>query len=146
MDMRSLSLAKLTQAVLLMGLALLLAGCPRIVQGNTIRIDNIDMLCRGATLTIVAFQGDEAIGNFEAEVKSSLRAEFVIPRAVANRFDFNQPVRIMMAVQHGGSMECFLAKRKLVFTGKLKQTGTDPRSGNPVYTLNFWEDFKVEYR
>lgn len=146
MHTQSRSWGKITQLIGLVGLAFLLSGCPRLVQGNTIRIDNIDMLCRGATLTIVAFQGDEAIGNFEAEVKSSLRAEFVIPRAVANRFDFNQPVRLMMAMQHGGSMECFLAKRKLVFTGKLKQTGTDPRTGNPVYTLNFWEDFKVEYR
>ncbi len=129
----------------LLGLAFLLVGCPRIIQGNTVRIDNIDMLCRDAILTIVAFQEDEAIGNFEAPVKSSLRAEFTIPREKAARFDFNKPVKVIMAMQYG-SMECFLAKRKLVFTGKLKQTGTEPRTGNPVYTLNFWEDFKVEYR
>ncbi|MCI2429867.1 hypothetical protein LM602_03675 [Candidatus Acetothermia bacterium] len=146
MHTRSLSLRKTTQLLGLVSLALLLSGCPRLVQGNTVRIDNIDMLCRGAILTIVAFQGDQAIGNFEAEVKSSLRAEFVIPRAVANRFDFNQPVRVLVAMMHGGGIDCFLAKRKLVFIGKLKQTGTDPRTGNPVYTLNFWDDFKVEYR
>ncbi|MCX8102885.1 MAG: hypothetical protein N3E42_00355 [Candidatus Bipolaricaulota bacterium] len=127
-------------------LAVILTGCPKVIPGHTIRIEEIDMLCRRATLIIVAFQGNEAIGNFDAIVESSDRAEFVIPQGVAQRIDFSRPVRLIVALKQGGSPECFLARRNLVFEGKLIRTGTDPRSGNPIYTLNFWEDFKIEYR
>ncbi|MEM4382372.1 MAG: hypothetical protein QXX19_09105 [Candidatus Caldarchaeum sp.] len=126
-------------------LVVILTGCPRVIPGHTIRIDQIDMLCRGSILLIVAFQGNEAIGNFEAEVKSTDRAEFVIPQGVAQRIDFSRPVRLFVALKQGRSAECFLARRNLIFEGKLIRTGTDPRSGNPIYTLNFWEDFKIEY-
>jgi glutamate/tyrosine decarboxylase-like PLP-dependent enzyme len=46
----------------------------------------------------------------------------------------------------GGSSEaCVLAGRVMTFRGVLTKKGTDPRTGNPVYILKFYEDFKIEY-
>ncbi len=126
-------------------LAVVLAGCPKVIPGVTIRIEEIDALCRGATFSVVIFQRNEAIGNFEADVKSSARAEFVIPQGVAQRINLSEPVRIIVSLKQGGP-ECFLAKRILIFEGRLVRVGTEPRSGNPIYALNFWKDFKIEYR
>ncbi len=126
--------------------AVILAGCPKVIPGVNIRIEEIDALCRNATLSIVGFQGNAAIGNFEAEVKPSARAEFVIPQGIVRRIDLARPVRLIVSLKQGGSADCFLAKRTLVFEGVLTQKGTDPRTGNPVYVLKFYEDFKIEYR
>jgi len=125
--------------------AVILTGCPKVIPGVNIRIEEIDALCRSAIFSVVIFQKNEAIGNFEAEVKSSARAEFVIPQGVAQRINLSEPVRMILSLKQGGP-ECFLAKRILIFEGRLVRAGTDPRSGNPIYALNFWKDFKIEYR
>jgi hypothetical protein len=130
--------------------ALLLTGCPKAVPGSVIRIDEVDPGCRGYFLRAVVFQGNMAIGNFTFEVTGRYRAEFVIPQAVAQKIDFDEPVRIIVTLagvkDTVSGTDCFLKGRTLLFTGKLVQKGTDPRTGNPVYVLNFWEDFKIEYR
>ena len=128
-------------------LPVVLAGCPKIIRGSTVRIVDIDPTCRYAVLYVVAFQGNNAIGNFDMEVSPQDIAEFVIPQALAQRIDLSQPVKLRVTLKDKKSApECFLVGRTLVFTGMLTQKGTDPRTGNPVYVLNFWEDFKIEYR
>jgi hypothetical protein len=132
-------------ALCLAALALLVTGCPKLIPGTTVRIEDVHAGCTGAVFRVVAFQENEAIGIFDMEVNSRGIAEFVIPQAVAQRVDFTQPVKLTV-FQKSGPLDCFLAGRNLIFTGTLKRKGTDPRTGNPVYVLNFWEDFKIEYR
>lgn len=124
---------------------IILTGCPKLIPGTMIRIEDVDVACRDATFNVLAFQGNQAIGHFEMTVNMRYEAEFVIPRAVAQRVDFNQPVKLTISLKRG-PQGCFLAGRLLIFTGTLTQRGTDPRTGNPVYVLDFWKDFKVEYR
>lgn len=135
--------------VLLIPLVLLvLTGCPKLIRGSTVRLVDIDPTCRYAVLRIVAFQGNDAIGNFDMEVNTQDIAEFVIPEGIARRIDFSKPVKFTMVLKDKKSAPpgCFLHNKTLVFIGILTQKGTDPRTGNPVYVLNFWEDFKIEYR
>jgi hypothetical protein len=126
-------------------LAVVLAGCPKVIPGVTIRIEEIEAACRGATFTALAFQGDTAIGRFEMRVTHKLQAEFIIPQGVAQRIDFNQPVYLRIYMTGGSSEACVLAGRVMTFRGVLTKKGTDPRTGNPVYILKFYEDFKIEY-
>ncbi len=129
-------------------LALVLLGCPKVIPGVHIRIEEIDAGCRGAQFAALAFQENSALGRFEMRVTHKLQAEFIIPRGVAQRIDFSRPVylRIYMV---GGSPStgesCILQGRVMTFRGVLTRSGTDPRTGNPVYILKFYEDFKIEY-
>lgn len=136
--------------VLLIPLALLVltTGCPKLIRGSTVRLVDIDPTCRYAVLRVVAFQGDSAIGNFDMEVNPQDIAEFVIPESIARRIDLSKPVKFTLTVKDKKSapLGCFLNNKTLVFTGVLTQKGTDPRTGNPVYVLRFWDDFKIEYR
>lgn len=132
--------------LLIPALALVLAGCPKIISGVNIRIEEIDASCRGAQFAALAFQNDAAIGRFEMRVTHKLQAEFIIPEGVAQRIDFNQPVYLRVYMVGGDAFECVIAGKVLSFRGVLKRHGTDPRTGNPVYVLKFYEDFKIEYR
>jgi hypothetical protein len=125
--------------------AVILTGCPKVIPGVNIRIEEIEAACRGATFTALAFQGDRAIGRFEMRVTHKLQAEFIIPQGVAQRIDFNQPVYLRIYMTGGSSEACVLAGRVMTFRGVLTKKGTDPRTGNPVYILKFYEDFKIEY-
>jgi hypothetical protein len=78
-------------------------------------------------------------------VTHKLQAEFIIPQGVAQRIDFNQPVYLRIYMTGGSSEACVLAGRVMTFRGVLTKKGTDPRTGNPVYILKFYEDFKIEY-
>jgi hypothetical protein len=126
-------------------LVIMLTGCPKVIPGVNIRIEEIDATCRGAQFAALAFQGDTALGRFEMRVTHKLLAEFVIPQGVAQRIDFSRPIYMRVYMTGGQAPECILAGRVLTFRGVLKHHGTDPRTGNPVYVLKFYEDFKMEY-
>ena len=125
--------------------AVILTGCPKVIPGVNIRIEEIEASCRGAIFTALAFQGDTALGRFEMRVTHKLQAEFIIPQGVARRIDFTRPVYLRIYMTGGSSAECILAGRVMTFRGVLTQKGTDPRTGNPVYVLKFYQDFKIEY-
>ena len=129
--------------------AVILTGCPKVIPGVNIRIEEIDAGCRGAQFAALAFQENSALGRFEMRVTHKLQAEFVIPQEVAQRIDFSRPVYLRIYLV-GGSLSvggsCILEGRVMTFRGVLKRQGTDPRTGNPVYVLKFYEDFKIEYR
>jgi len=128
-------------------LPVVLTGCPRLILGSTLRLVDIDPGCRYTIFHVVAFQGNNAIGNFDMKVSAQDVAEFVIPQAIAQRIDFSKPVKLTITLKDRKSaQDCFLHNRTLVFTGILTSKGTDTRTGNPVYVLNFWSDFKIEYR
>lgn len=126
---------------------LVLTGCPKAIPGVNIRIEEIDAGCRGATFSALAFQENRAIGTFEMRVTHKLQAEFVIPQGIAQRIDFKQPVYLRIYMTGGeGSESCVLAGKVMTFRGVLTQRGTDARTGNPVYVLKFYDDFKIEHR
>ncbi len=126
-------------------LAVILTGCPKIIPGVNIRIEEIDASCRGAQFTALAFQENTALGRFEMRVTHKLLAEFIIPQAVAQRIDFSRPIYMRVYMTGGQALECVLAGKVLTFRGVLKRAGTDSRTGNPVYVLKFYEDFKIEH-
>ncbi len=126
-------------------LVVILTGCPKVIPGVNIRIEEIDASCRGAQFVALAFQGNAAIGRFEMRVSHKLLAEFVIPQEVAQRFDFSQPIQLRVYMIGGQMIDCVLADKVLSFRGVLKRQGTDQRTGNPVYVLKFYEDFKMEH-
>lgn len=125
--------------------AVILTGCPKVIPGVNIRIEDIDAACRGATFAALAFQGNTAIGRFEMRVSHKHMAEFIIPQGVAQRIDFAQPVYLRIYMTEGSSEGCVLAGKVMTFRGVLTRKGTDTRTGNPVYILKFYEDFKIEY-
>lgn len=140
-------LAKKSVLFLIPVLLLILTGCPKVIPGVNIRIEDIDVACRGATFTALAFQENTAIGTFEMRVNSKFVAEFVIPQGVAQRIDFKQPVYLRIYMRGGSGTEaCLLAGKVMTFRGVLTRHGTDPRTGNPVYVLKFYDDFKIEYQ
>jgi hypothetical protein len=126
-------------------LAVVLAGCPKVIPGVNIRIEEIDASCRGAQFSALAFQENNALGRFEMRVTHKLLAEFIIPQGVAQRVDFSRPLYMRVYMTGGQTPDCILAGKVLTFRGVLKRQGTDPRTGNPVYVLKFYEDFKIEY-
>lgn len=126
-------------------LVVILTGCPKVIPGVNIRIEEIDASCRGAEFAALAFQENTALGRFEMRVSHKLLAEFVIPQGVARRIDFSRPVYLRVYMVGGKAIDCILADKVLAFRGLLKQHGTDPRTGNPVYVLKFYEDFKMEH-
>ncbi len=73
-------------------LVVILTGCPKVIPGVNIRIEEIDASCRGAQFAALAFQENAAIGRFEMRVTHKLLAEFIIPQGVAQRIDFSRPV------------------------------------------------------
>ncbi|GEM_PF-1626999 len=127
-------------------LVAILTGCPKVIPGVNIRIEEIDASCRGAQFAALAFQENAALGRFEMRVTHKLMAEFVIPQGVAQRIDFSKPISMRVYMVGGQSSECILSGKVMTFRGVLKRQGTDPRTGNPVYMLKFFEDFKIEYR
>lgn len=127
-------------------LVVILTGCPKVIPGVNIRIEEIDASCRGAQFAALAFQENAALGRFEMRVTHKLMAEFVIPQGVAQRIDFSKPISMRVYMVGGQSSECILSGKVMTFRGVLKRQGTDPRTGNPVYVLKFFEDFKIEYR
>lgn len=127
-------------------LVVILTGCPKVIPGVNIRIEEIDASCRGAQFAALAFQENAALGRFEMRVTHKLMAEFVIPQGVAQRIDFSKPISMRVYMVGGQSSECILSGKVMTFRGVLKHQGTDPRTGNPVYVLKFFEDFKIEYR
>ncbi len=129
-------------------LGVILAGCPKVIPGVNIRIEEIDAGCRGAQFAALAFQENSALGRFEMRVTHKLQAEFIIPQGVAQRIDFSRPVYLRIYLVGGSPSageSCILQGRVMTFRGVLTQKGTDPRTGNPVYVLKFYEDFKIEY-
>lgn len=137
--------AKRRLLLLIPVLAVILTGCPKVIPGVNIRIEEIDASCRGAQFTALAFQGDKALGRFEMRVTHKLLAEFIIPQGVAQRIDFSQPLYMRVYMTGGQSLDCILADKVMTFRGVLKRQGTDSRTGNPVYVLKFYEDFKIEH-
>lgn len=141
-----------TAVALIPVLLLLLTGCPRVIPGNLVRVINIDTNCRGVVFHALIFQGDNAIGNFDFTVSERFTGEFVIPQAIAQRIDPEQPVKISLSLQRdkqnfmASSISCFLKGRTLIFQGKLVPKGTDKHSGNPLFLFDFWDDFKIDYR
>ncbi len=126
-------------------LVVILTGCPKVIPGVNIRIEEIDASCRGAQFAALAFQENAAIGRFEMRVTHKLLAEFIIPQGVAQRIDFSRPVYMRVYMIGGQAIDCVLAGKVLTFRGVLKRHGTDQRTGNPVYVLKFYEDFKIEH-
>ncbi len=126
-------------------LGVLLTGCPKVIPGVNIRIEEIDASCRGAQFTALAFQENTALGRFEMRVTHKLLAEFIIPEGVAQRIDFSRPISLRVYMTGGQAPNCVLAGKVMTFRGVLAKKGTDPRTGNPVYILKFYEDFKIEY-
>lgn len=126
-------------------LVVILTGCPKVIPGVNIRIEEIDAACRGATFAALAFQGNNALGRFEMRVSHKHIADFIIPQGVAQRIDFNQPVYLRIYMTGGNSEGCVLAGKVMTFRGVLKRQGIDQRTGNPIYVLKFYEDFKIEY-
>lgn len=128
-------------------LVVILTGCPKVIPGVNIRIEEIDASCRGAQFAALAFQANAALGRFEMRVTHKLLAEFIIPQGIAQRIDFSQPIqlRVYMTGGHAVDVDCILAGKVLTFRGVLKRQGTDQRTGNPVYVLKFYEDFKIEH-
>lgn len=127
-------------------LVVILTGCPKIIPGVNIRIEEIDASCRGAQFAALAFQENTAIGRFEMRVTHKLLAEFVIPQGVAQRIDFSRPIYMRVYMIGGQTLDCILADKVMTFRGVLQRQGTDPRTGNPVYVLKFYEDFKIEHQ
>ncbi len=138
-------LAKKSVLFLIPASLLILTGCPKVIPGVNIRIEDIDVACQGATFAALGFQENTAIGMFEMRVNSKFVAEFVIPQGVAQRIDFNRPVYLRIYMRGGGTEACLLAGKVMTFRGVLTQRGTDQRTGNPVYVLKFYDDFKIEY-
>lgn len=126
-------------------LVVILAGCPKVIPGVNIRIEEIDASCRGAQFAALAFQENAALGRFEMRVTHKLLAEFIIPQGVAQQIDFSRPLYMRVYMVGGQTSDCILADKVLTFRGVLKRQGTDPRTGNPVYVLKFYEDFKIEH-
>jgi hypothetical protein len=126
-------------------LGVILAGCPKVIPGVNVRIEEIDASCRGAEFAALAFQENTAIGRFEMRVSHKHMAEFIIPQGVAQRIDFNRPIYLRIYMVGGRSDACVLAGVVMTFRGVLKRQGTDSRTGNPIYVLKFYEDFKIEH-